>query len=377
MEKNQNSFKVCCIFNYAPHYRLPIFQLMGDKLKVDFYFCDRLPYTDSIKKIDYKLLPTFKKELKLNKLRSRNLWDGLFCLAFKPYKIFIITPDYRSPSQWLFLLACKLMGKKVVAWWHGVAPGYNGNGKDWKEMKRFFRHLDGNFIYGDKAREYMEKINFPAKNKITIYNSLDYEVSLSKRNENLLSPIYKDYFGNEYPILLFIGRLTKIKKLDMLIAAHEMLIEKGIKTNVVFIGSGEDTNNLKNSIPTERRDYFWFRGAVYNENEISIMLYNADLCVSPGNVGLTSIHALYYGLPTLTNNNFLTQMPEHECIIPGKTGDFFEDGSIESMTAKIEEWFTAAIDRDEIRNKCYEVADRCFNPYKQIEVIKQMIKIFE
>lgn len=366
--------RVCGIFNFAPHYRLPIYKQMGEQLGIDFYFCDRLSYTDSIKKIDYSLLPTFKKELKLKKIRSRNIWSGMLKLAFKPYDMYIITPDYRSPSQWLFLLACKLMGKKVVGWWHGIAPGYKGEGRQWKERKIFFRQLSGNFIYGDKAREYMDEIKFPAKNKLTIYNSLDYDVSVEKRTENLSSNIYKDYFGNDNPVLLFIGRLTKVKKLDMVIAAHQMLLEKGIKTNVVFIGGGDEEEALKKCIKPESEKYFWFKGPVYNEDEISTLLYNADLCVSPGNVGLTAIHALYYGLPTITNDNFLTQMPEHECIIPGETGDFFEDGNKESLATKIEKWFATCHNRQQVREKCYKVADSTFNPYRQIEIMKEMIK---
>ena len=371
--KYYKNCKVCGIFNFAPHYRLPIFKLMGEELGVDFYFCDRLSYTNSIKKIDYSQLPTFKKELKLKKIRSRSIWSGMLKLAFKPYDMYIITPDHRSPSQWLFLLLCKLMGKKVVGWWHGIAPGHKPGGNEWTQKKAFHKYLSGSFIYGDKAREYMDKIGYPSKNKLTIYNSLDYDVSVEKRTENLSSNIYKEYFGNDNPILLFIGRLTKIKKLDMIIAAHQMLLDKGIKTNVIFIGGGDEAENLQNSIPAEHKEHFWFKGPVYDEDEISTLLYNADLCISPGNVGLTAIHALYYGLPTITNDNFLTQMPEHECIIPGETGDFFEDGNTESLANKVGEWFTAGHDREAIRKKCYSVADSTFNPNKQNEVIKEMI----
>ena len=376
MEKESSKrSNVCGIFNFAPHYRLPIYKLMSDELGIDFYFCNKLPYTDSIKKIDYSLLPTFKKEVILGKLRGRRRWKGMLSLIFQPYDIYIITPDHRNITQCLFLLLCKLMGKKVVAWWHGVAPGYQGKGRDWKEKRFFYNLFAGNFIYGDKAREYMDEIKFPAKNKLTIYNSLDYDAAVEKRKEPLTSHIYKEHFGNNNPVLVFIGRLTKVKKLEMIIAAHQMLLEQGIKTNVVFIGGGDEEENLRNSIPAEAKDYFWFRGPVYDENEISTMLYNADLCVSPGNVGLTAIHALYYGLPTITNDNFLTQMPEHECIIHGETGAFFKDGDTKSLAAEIKHWFECSHNREEVRNKCYKVADTTFNPHRQIEIMKEMVNI--
>lgn len=51
-------------------------------------------------------------------------------------------------------------------------------------------------------------------------------------------------------------------------------------------------------------------------------IYNADLCVSPGNVGLTAMHSLVFGCPVITHNCFEWQMPEFEAIQPGITGDF-------------------------------------------------------
>ena len=61
-------------------------------------------------------------------------------------------------------------------------------------------------------------------------------------------------------------------------------------------------------------------GETFDEAEISKLLNHADLCVSPGNVGLTAMHALAYGVPVATHNDFKNQMPEFEAITPGKTG---------------------------------------------------------
>lgn len=72
--------------------------------------------------------------------------------------------------------------------------------------------------------------------------------------------------------------------------------------------------NLANNI--------WFYGACYDEIKNAALIYNADLCVSPGNVGLTAMHSMVFGTPVITHNDFKWQMPEFEAIEPGKTGDF-------------------------------------------------------
>ena len=67
-------------------------------------------------------------------------------------------------------------------------------------------------------------------------------------------------------------------------------------------------------------------------------------------------------------------MPEFEAIVPSRTGDFFEYGSIVSLVEKIEEWFgDNGISRDRIREECYKEIDNHWTPQYQIEVLKKNI----
>ena len=57
----------------------------------------------------------------------------------------------------------------------------------------------------------------------------------------------------------------------------------------------------------------------------------SDLCVIPGNVGLSAMHAFSVGLPVISHDNFDIQMPEFEAIIDSKTGSFYKHGNIEDL----------------------------------------------
>ena len=99
------------------------------------------------------------------------------------------------------------------------------------------------------------------------------------------------------------------------------------------------------------------------------------MCVAPGNIGLTSIHALTFGCPAITHNDFHHQMPEFEAITEGKTGMFFERGNQESLTQTIERWFKQEnYDREKIRLYCYKEIDNNWNPDYQMRVLKSVIK---
>ena len=118
----------------------------------------------------------------------------------------------------------------------------------------------------------------------------------------------------------------------------------------------------------------WFYGACYDELENATLLYNADLCVSPGNVGLTAMHALTFGTPVITHNNFPMQMPEYEAVINGKTGMFFSYNDVNNLAQTINKWMTTSKSRDEIRESCYNVIDDKYNPHKQIDILLKTLK---
>ena len=103
------------------------------------------------------------------------------------------------------------------------------------------------------------------------------------------------------------------------------------------------------------------------------MISNADLCISPGNVGLTAIHSMMFGTPVITHKDFPMQMPEFEAIIPGITGNFFERDNVQSLTLAITNWFEKAPNRDVVRLECYKMIDEKYNPYVQINTMRSVL----
>mgnify|MGYP003638116976 CR=1 FL=1 len=363
--------KICLIYNFAQHYRLGIFKLLDQKLNCDFYFGNTM---DDVKKLNYSELKHFKEELFNIKLISRFYWQkGIFKILSQNYTDYIILGEYYCLSTWYALIYSKFSNKKVYLWTHG----WYGNEGSLKTIikKAFFNLSDGIFLYGNWAKDLMVQEGFLEKKLHVIYNSLDYENQYRIRQNLKKETIFKDYFKNDFPVIIFIGRLTKIKKLNQIIETQKVLIEKGKNINVVFIGKGEEENTLKKQVnDLNLQENVWFYGPSYNEEEIGKLVYNADLCVSPGNVGLTAIHVMSYGTPVATHKDFTMQMPEYEAIQDKQTGFFFEKNSINSMVTKIEDWiFENKYNRENIRDFCYKIIDLKFNPDYQLKIIKSVI----
>lgn len=363
--------KLCVIYNYAQHYRTNIFTLMDKTFDCDWYFGDSM---GDVKKMDYNLLNGNVTEVHNKKLIGG--WDysvGIPSLIKKNYDAYIMLSDTRSLSCWLFSLRSLFAPRKKVFYWsHGW---YGKESKIQKLIKKILYRLPngGTFLYGNYARNLMIKEGFNPDKLYTIHNSLAYDRQLEIREQLSEKPIFSDHFGNNNPNLMFVGRLTAVKKLDMILKAMQICKYNGRQYNLTLIGGGEKAEELKElTTKLGLQDNVWFYGPCYDEVQLSELIYNADLCVSPGNVGLTAMHAMVFGCPVLTHDDFPWQMPEFEAIIPYSTGNFFKYDDIASLVEKIEEWFRVNGSlRNVIRKKCMEEIDKNWNPYFQIEVLKK------
>lgn len=328
----------------------------------------------NVKKMDLSELKK-AKETHVGFIKSIAFQWGIIPYAFKNFDVYILTGSTNNITHWIFLVLLKLMPKKKsFLWAHGL---YGYENKRQMLIRRLFYSLFDEFlIYGEYARDNMIKAGISSPEKIhVIHNSLDYDKQMDIRKNIVSSRIYNDHFGNHSPTIIFIGRLTKVKKLNMLLDALSILKDKGQSYNMVFVGDGTEKDKLmKQSKSLNLDNQVWFYGSCYDEKENANLIYNADVCVSPGNVGLTALHAMMFGTPVITHNNYCMQMPEFQTIIEEKTGDFFEENNVGSLSETIKSWLDKyAKERDVIRRNCFEVIDTEWNPYYQIELLKRVL----
>ncbi len=372
MKKNKTT-KLCCIFNFAAHYRLSIYQLIDQKLKADFYIGDS---SGNLKRMDYNSLKGYRRTLKNHRLFGSVTWQsGAISLPFKSYNNYLITGDFQCLSTWIVLLFCKILGKKTYLWTHGW---YGREGWVKRQVKSLYFCLStGIFLYGEYAKEQMTKAGFKENKLFVIANSLDYDKQLQIRKKLQHTNVYRNHFINDFPNLIFVGRLTKVKRIDMILDAMKILQNDKLFVNLTLVGGEMPEFNMRKAI-TERglNDFVWLYGSCYDEQKIGELLFNATVCVSPGNVGLTAIHSLSFGCPVITHNDFPKQMPEFEAIEDGVNGMFFNYNDVFSLSETIKKWIdqTNSKVRDmDVHSCCYRIIDEKFNPYYQIEILDKVI----
>lgn len=360
--------KLCIVYNFAQKYREGIYKLFEQKYDCHWVFGNN---ASDIKGLDLSLLKsveTIKNRMLVGPLYYQ---EGVPALL-KSHDTLLLLGELFCLSTWIVLLQRRLFmrSKRVYLWSHGW---YGKEGFLKKILKRwFFSMSDATFLYGQYAKDVAQQQGYTKNNLYVVHNSLDHEAQVSLRKQQTPSTIYKEHFGNERPTLIFIGRLTKVKRLDLLLQA---LGKIGNKYNLVLVGDGEARADLEQMVDhLGLRSNVWFYGACYDEVENAQLVYNADLCVSPGNVGLTAVHALTYGTPVITNNNFAWQMPEFEAIQQGVTGDFFEHENADSLAQCIQQWFqNHGNHREQVRQTCYNEIDNYWTPSYQMSQFKSII----
>lgn len=372
--QRKKEFKLAMLFPYAPAYRGPIYELMDRELSVDWFFCGDAERP--MKLYDYSRLKNCNLSMKEKQLIGPFVrFDGIKQLPLDQYDAIIVPTIIRNTSMWWLLKKYSngKRGPKLFYWTHGWYGREKGLSKIIK--KRFYSGADGFFLYNNRAKQLMLSMGYPEEKLHIIYNSLDYETQLKLRQTLSPTPLYQEHFGNDNKNIVFIGRLTTEKRFDLLLEAVSQLKQKGVLLNVTFIGDGVERQNMESFVAEKGiADQVWFYGACYDERRNAELIFNADLCVSPGNIGLTAIHVLMFGCPTITCDDLLHQGPEFEAIVENKTGAFFTAGNSESLANKINEWFTNhREDREVVRQNCYLEIDSHWNPEYQLKILKDVL----
>lgn len=362
--------KLCIIYDTAPHYREAIFKSIDMEYDCIWLFGKT---TTDIKEMDLSQLKDvhyYKTYGSPNKL----YWQGKMISSFlnKKYDALFMLVSVRSLSVWMTLLLKAIFRpqKKIYGWSHGW---YGREGKLRKKFDLWKGNImDGWFVYNQKSKDLMVQAGMSPDKIHVIANSLDYHNQIKIRQDLKLSSLYKDHFGNNNPTIIFIGRLTSVKRLDMLIKA----IHKIPDVNLVLVGGGEQQHNLEQIVDHLKiQKRVWFYGPCYDDKKNAELIFNADLCVAPGNVGLTAMHSMVFGTPVISHNDFSWQMPEFEAIRKGQTGDFFERNNVVSLVEKITKWLSGpGKEREKTRQNCYNEIDTKWNPDYQIKIIKKYIE---
>ncbi|MBL8042376.1 MAG: glycosyltransferase [Nitrospira sp.] len=367
--------RVAVVYHFFAHYRAAIMQTLLASEAIDYFLISDLHEpSNEIEaweppKDRWRWSPCFR-------LGANFIWQkGLLRLAMQPETDAIIfLGNANFLSTWCSAGLARLLGKRVLFWTHGWV-------RDERGLKRlvrnlFYRLAHGLLLYGNRAKAIGIRNGFPKENLYVIYNSLDYRHQSELREaieRSRLSSIRNQFFKNAAcPVLICTGRLNKLKRIDLLLDAMFLLLDEGLHTSLLLVGEGPEEAALR-ARALERGLSVHFFGACYEEERLAELIMSANLTVSPGQVGLTAMHSLAYGVPVVTHDDVHNQMPESEAIVPGKTGDLFRHGDVVDLAEVLKRWIHRPWPDATARQECIAIMERFYNPQYQANIIARAV----
>lgn len=161
--------------------------------------------------------------------------------------------------------------------------------------RRFFARFDGMLAYTDRAFRHFRDVYRVASVR-AVGNAID-DIQVRNEIENMdkqsIIALREQLVGRGRLLVLFVGKLTQRKRVDLLIGAAKRLPDYGF----VVIGSGPEERALMqeaSSIANVR-----FMGRI--EDGVNAYFQAADVFVLPGLGGLALVQALHNGLPIISS----------------------------------------------------------------------------
>jgi glycosyltransferase involved in cell wall biosynthesis/predicted metal-dependent phosphoesterase TrpH len=218
-------------------------------------------------------------------------------------EIIISTP---GPVGLTALLAAKMLNLPTSGIYHTDFPQYIRiltedsflESMAWRYMHWFYGQLDTVFVNSEEYRQSWIKHGLdPVKLKI-LPRGLDTELFHPARRE----PAFFEKFGalNGEVRLLYVGRISREKDLDLLAAAYRRLRDEGLPVQLFIVGHGPYSEAFAKSLPEA-----FFTGYL-SGNELATAYASADIFVFPSTTdtfGNVILEAQACGVPVVVSDS--------------------------------------------------------------------------
>jgi glycosyltransferase involved in cell wall biosynthesis len=218
---------------------------------------------------------------------------------------------------------------QIARWFGGPKTAFFGHGKNFQasnpggsseRFKRFWANkVDWWFAYTERSAEIIRAANFPADRITVVNNAIDTSAiaaelaavtageRLAKRNE---------LFGGSENVGVFVGALYRLKRMDFLMRASELIRKSIPDFHLLVIGGGEDAPIVESA--ARLHPWIHYVGPKFGR-EKSLLASLGKVFLMPGAAGLAVLDSFAYGIP-MVSTNYAFHGPEIDYLQHGRNG---------------------------------------------------------
>jgi glycosyltransferase involved in cell wall biosynthesis len=269
-------------------------------------------------------------------------------------EIIISTP---GPVGLTALLAAKMLNLQTSGIYHTDFPQYVRiltedtflESVTWRYMHWFYGQLDTVFVNSDEYRQSWIKRGFESEKLKILPRGLDTDLFHPTRRD----PAFFEKFGatNGQVRLLYVGRVSREKDLDLLAEAYRRLRNEGLSIQLFIVGHGPYTEALHESLPEA-----FFTGYLSGK-DLAAAYASADIFVFPSTTdtfGNVIIEAQASGVPVVVSDSGGPK----ELVENNQTGLITKSHDVNDLTRAIRE---LALDSNRRRSMGNHARDSVIN----------------
>lgn len=235
-------------------------------------------------------------------------------------------------------------------------PPFKSVTRSW-HLRRLYRRAAAFLFIGKRAKEHY--LRHGAAGEKLIFSPYCVDAASfrpTERDRSELRQATRKEWGipGEALVLLYSGKLSPRKGVDLLVDAAGRLVERGKRDlHLLFLGDGAMRSELEGALAAIPGLGATFAG-FQNQRVLSRFYHAADLLVLPSRHsetwGLVVNEALLHGLPALVSDRVGCQP---DLVEPGETGEVFRSGDADSLASALDRLFQSSLVGEEAaRTRC-------------------------
>jgi glycosyltransferase involved in cell wall biosynthesis len=267
-----------------------------------------------------------------------------------------------------------LFARVPTIWWTlGYLPGrkYQGISALYVKLSDFLMRRSSVLLgYSSRAKRYFQMRRCHQPQFVSV-NCVDTDKVFERIRiamEQLLD-VRSKFKINGKQVILFVGALTREKRVDDLINAYKIIRRKRKNLALLIVGDGDDKERLKALVASSRIADVHFAGRIIDK--ISHYFLTANIFVLPGLGGLAISEAMAHGLPIICT---VADGCEEDLIKPLKNGVIVQEGDIISLGEAIQTLLDDPLKLKTMGNMSLNMIRTKYNVHTYLQNIMSAIK---
>jgi glycosyltransferase involved in cell wall biosynthesis len=332
-----------------PPYRIPFFFGLSKKVDLTILTSDNISIsgvTDVKENLPFTTIRAKEKNINGGYPLHENLIN---LIKNHGFKVYISNSEFLSTYGTDSSLRNKLIDTGCIIIWWGC-DGYNNRNfflaklsKTWvyklpkrsrwpylfsDPEKTAIRLTDGFLAYSSYTSEYWQKIfNVPPQKISIAHNAVDV-TNLCQETDLLINKGIKKTPQS----ILFVGRMTPGKHLDILIRAFKIIKSRYPSASLNLVGDGPVKPDIELLSKELKLSDVFFHQETWDPNELARIMRSSSLFVMPGLGGLGLNSAMACGLPIVCTQADGTEL---DLVQEGRNGWFFQNGNYHDLACVI------------------------------------------